>query len=421
MGVSKVVGAAVLAVAVLIGVQNMQPHNEDALLSDWSAPPPWPIFIGLNVIAGGLRAAADALTPPPFKMLDMALGFHHTILVHVAQKFKIPDVIAAEGPLSAAEIAAKVGSDAKYIERIMYACAANGVFKLAKPEPGKGHRFVNTALSAVLRVDHPNSMRAMVGHQAEDAYPAWGKLVEFLEDPKGPIAWDMAFPKYPFDKGGIWNYYEAKPEQEDQFGRAMTAIDGLGAQAMVDDCPFERFERVVDIGGGRGHMMHVILDALPTLRGVVMDRAPVIELAKKAWGAGGEFASAADRVSLEAGDMFKAATIPKGKDGDAYMMRYILHDWPTKDALAILKNVRTAMGSSKNSSLLIGECAIPDHDTIGVPPVMYQIDVQMMGIFGEAQERTPAQWKDILSKGGFEFVGIHPTRSLVHWVEAKPI
>ncbi len=102
MGVSKVVGAAVLAVAVLIGVQNMQPHNEDALLSDWSAPPPWPIFIGLNVIAGGLRAAADALTPPPFKMLDMALGFHHTILVHVAQKFKIPDVIAAEGPLSAA-------------------------------------------------------------------------------------------------------------------------------------------------------------------------------------------------------------------------------------------------------------------------------------------------------------------------------
>ena len=79
------------------------------------------------------------------------------------------------------------------------------------------------------------------------------------------------------------------------------------------------------------------------------------------------------------------------------------------------------MGSSKNSSLLIGECAIPDHDTIGVPPVMYQIDVQMMGIFGEAQERTPAQWKDILSEGGFEMVGIHPTRSLVHWVEAKPI
>ena len=70
---------------------------------------------------------------------------------------------------------------------------------------------------------------------------------------------------------------------------------------------------------------------------------------------------------------------------------------------------------------LVGEGASPDHDVVGVPPVMDQIDVQMMGIFGEAQERTPEQWKDILSQGGFEFVGIHPTRSLVHWVEAKPV
>jgi hypothetical protein len=51
---------------------------------------------------------------------------------------------------------------------------------------------------------------------------------------------------------------------------------------------------------------------------------------------------------------------------------------------------------------------------------MYQIDVQMMGFFGEAQERTPAQWKDLLSQGGFELVDFHATWSLVHWMEAKP-
>jgi hypothetical protein len=45
----------------------------------------------------------------------------------------------------------------------------------------------------------------------------------------------------------------------------------------------------------------------------------------------------------------------------------------------------------------------------------------MMTAFGEAQERTPAQWKDILSQSGFELANIYPTRSLVHWVEAKPI
>ena len=302
----------------------------------------------------------------------------------------------------------------------MYACAANGVFKLAAAEAGKAPRFVNTALSAVLRVNHPNSMRAMVGHNAEDAYPLWGKLTEFLKNPSGPIPWDLANPKYPFSKGGIWAFFEKHPEREEQFGRAMTSLDGLGANAMVTDGPWSRFSRVVDVGGGRGHFVHRLLDAHPEMRGVLMDRPPVIELAKTAWSSGGEFASASSRVQLTAGSFFDESTIPRATDGDAYYMRYILHDWPEAESLSILRNVRTAIGAA-NATLLIGECALPDHDTIGVPPVMYQIDIQMMGAFGDAQERTPKQWAELLSQGGFRLVGFHPTRSLVHWVEAIPL
>lgn len=412
------------------------------------------------MLAGALRAASNALTPPPIKMLEMSMAYHQTILVHIAQKFKIPDLLAS-GPLSAAEVAAKIGSDPVYVERIMYACAANGVFKLVA-----GPRFVNTALSAVLRVDHPNSVRGLVGHNAEDAYPAWGKLADFLSTgpdlSKASIAWDLAFPQYPFakDQGGIWAKFEANPAQEDQFGRAMTSIDSIGGAAMVEDGPFAKFSRVVDVGGGRGHFVHRILQAHPQMRGVVVDRAPVVELAKKAWAA--EFASLTPtltptlnlnpnpnpdstltpaltptptqkgvgrRVRLGArpraaggGRLLRCLDhpLPKGKDGDGYYMRYILHDWPTQQALDILRNVRAAIGSA-NATLLLGECALPDHDTVGVPPAMYQVDIQMMALFGEAQERTPTQWRTLLEQGGFEVVGFHPTRSLLHWVEAKPV
>jgi hypothetical protein len=291
-------------------------------------------------------------------------------------EFKIPDHLA-HGPLSAAEIAAKIGSEGKYVERVMFACAANGIFQLAKSEPGiKEPRFVNTALSAVLREDHPNSMRAMVGHNAEDVFASWGRLADFIANPKGPIAHDLAFPEYPFAKGGIWNKFEKNPASEAQFGKAMTSIDGIGANAMVADGPWAKFKRVVDVGGGRGHFLHRILSAHPSLSGVVLDRPPVIELAKKAFGSGGEFASAAGRVELQGGSFFEAADIPRAQDGDAFYMRYILHDWPTKETLTILKNVRAAMGGT-NSTLLIGECALPDHDQVGVPPVMYQIDIQV--------------------------------------------
>jgi hypothetical protein len=261
----KLFGVVAVAVSLLVGAGRLKPHSEQALLVDWSAPPPWPIFIAVNALAGALRAASDALTPPPIKMLEMAMGYHHTILVHIAQKFKIPDLLA-NGPLSAADIAASVGSEAQYIERIMYACSANGVFQLAASQPGKGHRFVNNALSAVLRVDHPNSMRAMVGHNAEDAYPMWGKLVKFLANPKGPVAWDLAFPDFTLAKGGVWTYFEAHPSQDDQFARAMTSLDSLGAKAMVNDGPWARFNRVVDIGGGRGHFMHRLLEAHSSLQ-----------------------------------------------------------------------------------------------------------------------------------------------------------
>jgi hypothetical protein len=101
-------------------------------------------------------------------------------------------------------------------------------------------------------------------------------------------------------------------------------------------------------------------------------------------------------------------------------MRFILHDWPIEEVLTILRNVRGVMGNS-NSVLLIGECALPDHDTVGVPPAMYNIDVQMMVFFGGAQERTPSQWKELFTQSGFELVRFHATRSLLHWVEAKPL
>jgi hypothetical protein len=55
-----------LALAALIGVIAVmmsmnKPHSEDALMTDWSDPPPLPIFIAVNFLAGLLHSMADAL------------------------------------------------------------------------------------------------------------------------------------------------------------------------------------------------------------------------------------------------------------------------------------------------------------------------------------------------------------------------
>ena len=39
---------------------------------------------------------------------------------------------------------------------------------------------------------------------------------------------------------------------------------------------------------------------------------------------------------------------------------------------------------------------------------------------GDAKERTPKQWRRLLAATAFELAEVHPTRSLVHFVEARP-
>ena len=84
-----------------------------------------------------------------------------------------------------------MGSDASIVERLLYACAAHGIFQLTTPtssSTGGGGgggtagapRFVNTAKSAVLRKNHPNTQWAWAGHNAEDMLLPWAKSPRYM-------------------------------------------------------------------------------------------------------------------------------------------------------------------------------------------------------------------------------------------------
>jgi hypothetical protein len=346
--------------------------------------------------------------------------YHTTILAYICQKFTIPDFLAT-GPKTVAEIAAHMQTrDVERVERLMYALASEGMTQLDKNSPNpNAPRFVNTALSATLRSDHPNSQRGMIGHNVDDVWNVWRSLPQMFGPDAVDSGWEIAWPEYPT---GVWSLYEADDFREEQFGRAMAGLEGLGGKAMAVDGPFAKFKRIIDIGGSHGHFIYKVLDANPSMKGVLFDRSHVIANANHLWNeAGGAYNDGTqERLTMIQGSFFDASAIPEAQDGDVYHLRYILHDWDDEECLAILKNIKAKMGD-KDATLLIGESAVPDRHTVGVPATMYHIDMQMMSVFGHAKERTPAQWKELLSKAGFEIVNIHPTRSLVHFVEAVPL
>jgi hypothetical protein len=101
--------------------------------------------------------------------------------------------------------------------------------------------------------------------------------------------------------------------------------------------------------------------------------------------------------------------------------RFILHDWNDADCGKILCNLRAAMGDTKDVRLLVCDICLPDRDRVVDPvPLKYLMDMHMCVMLG-SKERSRGEWEALLRPAGFEVVAFHPTRSIIHVVEARPV
>src|SRR3982751_6738318 len=107
-----------------------------------------------------------------------------------------------------------------------------------------------------------------------------------------------------------------------------------------------------------------ILKTNPRLKGMLFDAPEVIEGARPKI----EAAAVADRCETVAGDFFQSRPA-----GDAYIMKWIIHDWNDELATRILKNCRNQMPA--NVKLILVDCVVPETDE---PHFSKFIDVNML-------------------------------------------
>ncbi len=189
--------------------------------------------------------------------------------------------------------------------------------------------------------------------------------------------------------------------------RAMTD----GSRGVVDlVCPaynFSAFGRVVDIGGGQGAMIAAVLAHIPALHGILFDRPDVVAWAQPVL----EAAGVAERCAVVGGSFFE--TIPEG--GDAYLLKYILHDWDDAASLAILAACRRVF--RPEGRLLIME------RIVGGPNDGLETktsDLNML-VSPDGQERTADEFAALLTNAGFRIeriIEVNPSMSIV---EAAPV
>lgn len=336
------------------------------------------------------KAAAENA---PSSMLEVIEDFWFSRAVYIAAKLGIADHLA-EGPKSAVELAVATQTHGPALHRLMRALASRGVFS----EDGDA-RFSLTPSAAPLRTGVDGSLRAFLTTElGEEHYPAWGNLLHTVKT--GETAFDYTFGMPP------WDFFARNPENARVFDQGMTNVNGLVNAAVLAAYDFSKIKRLVDVGGGQGSLMASILKANSHLHGIVFDVPHVAEGTKRLIEAEG----LSGRCEVVAGSFFE--TVPEG--GDAYLMKWIIHDWDDERALTILKNCRQAVTS--DGKLLLIEAILPPANQHAFSKFM---DLNMLVMTG-GRERTEAEYRALFEVSGFRLSRVVSTQSEFKVIEAGP-
>ena len=294
-----------------------------------------------------------------------------------------------DAPVSVEVLASACEADAGALGRVLLLLAAHGVFER------NGEGFGHTEVSRLLCSEHPMSMRAfprMMG------MASFRESVSHLEHSvrTGRPAFDL------IDDQGVFAHLQRHPEEARIFGASMTAKAAADIGAVLDTYDFTHFATIADIGGGNGHLLRAVLDAVPDANGVLFDLPGVVESIDI------DIDIDRPRLVLHAGDFF-ADALPSA---DAYILMEVIHDWGDRQAAAILSAVSRA--ASPGATVLIIEALLDDRH---VDPVVHTLDVIMLAITG-GRERTQAQLSQLLDSAGLHVNSVHQTRGALRVVEA---
>ena len=328
--------------------------------------------------------------PPSAAMLQMIQWFWVSRALYVAAELGVSDLLL-DGPKHSEELAEATRTHAPSLYRVLRALGSVGVF--AEDDE---RRFTLTPLGETLCTDVPESLRHFaIEVLGQNHYNAWDRVMYSVRT--GATAFDHVY--------GVtkWQFHAEHAEDARIFDEAMVSFNAVVAKAVVASYDFSSDDKVVDVGGGDGSLLSVILQANPRLRGVLVDLRHVTDSARRRFKKNG----LAERCEVVPGDFF--APLP---EGDSYILKWIIHDWDDQWSEAILSNCCAAMANG--GRVLIIESVLRPGGATSFSKFM---DLNMLVMTG-GRERTEAEYRAILGRAGLKLTRIIPTSTEISVIEA---
>jgi acetylserotonin O-methyltransferase len=289
-------------------------------------------------------------------VLDLIDAFRHSKTMFAAVELGIFD--------------GKRPQDCKELGRLLDACVSLGLLEKT------GDVYSNTAeADKYLRSHSPDTMAGYVRYSNDVLYPMWGHLEDAVRE--GSHRWKQTFDF----EGPIFSHFFRSDEAMREFQRGMHGFGRLSSPAVVAAFDLNRFHRMIDLGGGTGHLAEAARERYPHIDAKVFDLPGVAKMFP----------------GTIAGDFF-TDPLP---EADLYSLGRILHDWSEEKIRMLLAKIYDALPAG--GGLLIAEKLL---DAQYVSGHMQSLN---MLIVTEGRERSAAEYEQLLRAAGFTQVETRQT------------
>ncbi|HSU31556.1 MAG TPA: methyltransferase [Bryobacteraceae bacterium] len=336
-------------------------------------------------------ATEPASLPAPAVFLQLLLGKHITYSLSAIARMGVADHMDT-APVQIDELARKTGANPPSLYRVMRMLASVGVFEEV---PEKSFRL--TPVGQLLKTDAPGSLRySAIQFGDQWSTRPWEHFTETVRTGENGVR--KAYGK------DIFELFVDLPEQAEVFNRSMTNISAAMVEPIASAYDFSSIDRLADVGGGHGMLLASILTRHPHMQGVLYDLPEVVASA----GAKPHLAGCEARVRIESGSFFEH--VPSGCD--AYIMKFILHDWSDDHCRQILSATRKEFPT--NGRILVCEQIVADG-----PGLAKLVDIEMLAMTVGGKERTLAEFSDLFSSAGLRLTEVFRTESPLCILEAR--
>ena len=156
----------------------------------------------------------------------------------------------------------------------------------------------------------------------------------------------------------------------------------------------------MQLGGSNGHASIALAHAFPHLKFIIQDLPDTIDSSRPDPATLSPAISS--RLTFQHHDFF---TLEPLQDVDVFLLRMIIHDWPTAEATSILKNIVGSM--KRGGKLIIMDTVLPQPRSVpSVTEAALRVrDLAMMQVHN-SKERELEEWVALL-KGADERLSIN--------------